>query len=340
MQYLGSQISIHHAAGSRFIAGQSLLSSCTRCGGRPAASCPACTGTHSIATELLAEAAVEQAIRELVVEFAFVSVRGCRGDADPNWPYRPSTFYWREPTGHQAAAASRRGAGAGASRPTASVTRSCPPRPERGRRRPSGSASWLEVIGLERQDRDVVVDSSIEDRRGPERGSSSQRRRERGHLPKAPPALRSKNGNLDSVNGPIQIKGVTTKLLEGVEGRPGLADLVTTKPTSGVNINTARREVLRALGLGAPSWRRSSNNGGLAPRAGAPARRPGPRGEQRHLPDRGPGHRGGPGRARITAIAHKCTDSGGETVAVRTVGPPPRSRILRSGRVHRLISIP
>jgi len=263
-----------------------------------------------IATHL-AEAAVEQAIRELVVEFAFVGV-GNDKDANPEVDC-PLTFYSRERLAIKRLP--HRDVALGGGQFTYCIS------DEEARLNLNGTTAerigkLLEVIGLERQDRDVVVDS-IQDWRDPNEDHRVNGAESEDTYLKRPIPYRSKNANLDSVNELIQIKGVTTQLLEGVEGRPGLADLVTTKPTSGVNINTARREVLRALGLGDAELTEIE--------------------QQRRLGPYGQGHRfGGRGltvtsrtfrieaqgivegqvRARITAIVQKRTDSGGETVAI------------------------
>ena len=45
------------------------------------------------------------------------------------------------------------------------------------------------------------------------------------------------------------VKGITPALMEGVDGRKGLADVVTVWGSGQININTVGREVLRGLGL-------------------------------------------------------------------------------------------
>jgi general secretion pathway protein K len=60
---------------------------------------------------------------------------------------------------------------------------------------------------------------------------------------------RARNGNLQDVSELLQIRGVTRELYVGVDGRPGLGDLVTTLRVTAVNLNTAGPPVLKALGL-------------------------------------------------------------------------------------------
>ena len=118
----------------------------------------------------------------------------------------------------------------------------------------------------------------------------------------------------------IQIKGVTPALMEGVDGRRGLADVVSVWGSGQINVNTAGREVLRALGLSDAQFSR---------RRAVPA--PGP------LPSRPPGWRppgvalshnsrtfriealglvDGQVRARLTAIVRKGANTGTDGITV------------------------
>jgi general secretion pathway protein K len=60
---------------------------------------------------------------------------------------------------------------------------------------------------------------------------------------------RARNGNLQDTSELLQIRGVTRELYVGVDGRPGLGDLVTALGVTAVNLNTASPPVLKALGL-------------------------------------------------------------------------------------------
>ena len=64
-----------------------------------------------------------------------------------------------------------------------------------------------------------------------------------------PVPYRSRNGNLQDTSELLQIRGVTRELYVGVDGRPGLGDLVTALGVTAVNLNTASPLVLKALGL-------------------------------------------------------------------------------------------
>src|SRR5262249_35844098 len=106
----------------------------------------------------------------------------------------------------------------------------------------------LEALGLEKEDRDIIVDS-IQDWRDPnEEHRANGAESEDTYLKRSVP-YRSKNANLDSLAELIQIRGITPKLLDGGTGRPGLAALPPVKGSGQVNINTVGKEVARALGL-------------------------------------------------------------------------------------------
>jgi general secretion pathway protein K len=102
----------------------------------------------------------------------------------------------------------------------------------------------LVALGVERQDRDVIMDS-IQDWR-----DANEEHRVNGaesdYYLKLEVPYKSKNGNLDSVNELLQIKGVTPVIFYGTEGKAGLVDVLTVRAAGQVNINTAGSEVLRA----------------------------------------------------------------------------------------------
>jgi hypothetical protein len=106
-------------------------------------------------------------------------------------------------------------------------------------------------------------------------------------------------------------------VLDGQEGRPGLAALVTVKSPGQININTARREVLRALNLSDAELNEIEQQ-----------RRLGPYGANHRFSGRGltftsqtfrieaEGLVDGQVRARLTAIVQKRTDTSGQGVTV------------------------
>jgi general secretion pathway protein K len=105
----------------------------------------------------------------------------------------------------------------------------------------------LQEAGVEKTDRDVIVDS-IQDWRDPNEehrlnGAESD------YYLGLPVPYRSKNANFDSVDELLQVKGVTPALLYGRPEAPGLAEHLTVLGTNATHVNTASPVVLRALGF-------------------------------------------------------------------------------------------
>ncbi|HYB70238.1 MAG TPA: hypothetical protein VEH80_06200, partial [Candidatus Bathyarchaeia archaeon] len=105
----------------------------------------------------------------------------------------------------------------------------------------------LTGLGVDREQRDVVLDS-LQDWR-----DANELRRLHGaesdFYLQLPLPYRSRNADVQDVAELLQVRGVTPELYAGVEGRPGLQDLVTAAAVTGVNLNTAPASVLKALGL-------------------------------------------------------------------------------------------
>jgi len=106
----------------------------------------------------------------------------------------------------------------------------------------------LQVLSLDKSERDVIVDS-LQDWRDPNEDHRLNGAESEDYYLKLPVPYRSRNANLESVAELLQIRGVTPRLFYGAEGTPGLIDLVTVKTPGVVNINTAGPAVLRAMGL-------------------------------------------------------------------------------------------
>ncbi len=183
----------------------------------------------------LAEAAVEQAIREIVAPSGFIAV----GEDDKlNFYTRDRLLIPRLP---------REKVDFGGAQYTYRVT------DEEGRLNLNNSPPdrvdrLLQALGIEKMGRDTIVDS-IQDWRDPNddhrlNGAESDDT----YLKLAVP-YRAHNANLESVNELLQIKGVTPAIFNGADGKPGLADFVTAKSPGQININTASPNVLRAVGL-------------------------------------------------------------------------------------------
>jgi type II secretory pathway component PulK len=106
----------------------------------------------------------------------------------------------------------------------------------------------LRTLGLDKSDRDVIVDSLL-DWKDPGEEHHLNGAESDDYYLKLPVPYRSRNGNLESVRELLQIRGVTHALFSGTEDTPGLVDLVTVKTRGQVNINTASPAVLRTVGL-------------------------------------------------------------------------------------------
>jgi general secretion pathway protein K len=105
-------------------------------------------------------------------------------------------------------------------------------------------------VGVEKQTRDVIVDS-IQDWRDPNEehrlnGAESD------YYMALPVPYRSKNADFDSVDELLQVQGVTREILYGHGETPGLAEHLTVWGTGAVNVNTASPLMLRAMGFAVP----------------------------------------------------------------------------------------
>src|SRR5262245_52630696 len=107
----------------------------------------------------------------------------------------------------------------------------------------------LQALEIDKSERDVIVDS-IEDWRDANdlariNGAESE------YYQQLPVPYRPRNGNLQDVAELQQIKGITPELYAGHDDKPGLVDLVTVRSRGvSININTAPKLILKALGLG------------------------------------------------------------------------------------------
>jgi general secretion pathway protein K len=271
-----------------------------------------------IATHL-AEAGLEQAIRELVGDFAHVGLGKEKGstdgkDDDATNADCPLAFYTSARLPIKRLPHHNVPLGPGhfsycISDEAARLNLNTSP-PERVSR-------LLEALGIERQERDALVDSIQDWRDANEDHRANGAESEDTYL-KRPIPYRSKNANFDSIAELQQVKGVTRKLLEGEDGRPGLASLVTVKGQGQININTVGREVARALGLSDAEFTEIEQFRRVAPYSSGTARFGG-RGftfTSRVFRIEAQGLIDGQVRAKLTAIVEKRPDAGGEGVVV------------------------
>jgi len=106
----------------------------------------------------------------------------------------------------------------------------------------------LQCLGIDKNRRDQIVDAILDwvDTNEEHRlhGAESD-----DYYLSLPTPYRARNGPMESVNELLQIKGVTPALFEGGDGKPGLADVFTAaKGAIQVNVNTAGPVVLCGMG--------------------------------------------------------------------------------------------
>lgn len=251
----------------------------------------------------LAEAAVEQAIREIAGEGAYVATDDDGG----------LTFYARDrrPLKRLPRDKVPLGAGHFSYRLTDEEARL-----NLNTASPDRVGRLFEALGIDKIERDAII-ASIQDWRDPNEDHRLNGAESEDTYLKLPLPYRSKNANLDSVNELLQIKGVTPAMLGGVDGKPGLADVVTVKTPGQVNINTAGPVVMRALNISDAEYAEIVQSRREIPYVNVG--RFGNRGlsvTTRTFRVEAEGLLDGQVRARITAIVQKRTDGGTETVAV------------------------
>lgn len=105
----------------------------------------------------------------------------------------------------------------------------------------------LTGLGVDRIARDTIVDS-IEDWRDANDTNRTNGAESDEYL-KLPVPYRARNGNLQDTAELLQIKGITPEIYHGRADQVGLADVVTTRSRGTVNLNTAPAPVLSALGF-------------------------------------------------------------------------------------------
>jgi len=188
----------------------------------------------TIATHL-AEAAVEQAIREIAADFTYVGL----DDQGVLTFYRPDqTPLPRLPREKVPLGAGQFTYRLNDEEARINVNAAPPDRLDR----------LLQALGLKKAERDTIV-SSIQDWRDANDDHRLNGAESDDTYLKLPVPYRARNGNLESTSELLQIKGVTPAIFTGADGRPGLSDLVSVGTPGQVNLNTAPPLVLRALGL-------------------------------------------------------------------------------------------
>jgi len=108
-------------------------------------------------------------------------------------------------------------------------------------------ARLLDALGVDATERDIIADSLQDWRDADElhrlHGAESE------FYLALPVPYRARNASLQHEAELLQIRGVTPELYSGAGDRPGLSELVTAATVSTANLNTASPLVLKALGL-------------------------------------------------------------------------------------------
>ncbi|MBI2529277.1 MAG: general secretion pathway protein GspK [Candidatus Rokubacteria bacterium] len=106
----------------------------------------------------------------------------------------------------------------------------------------------LAALGVEKRERDIINDS-LQDWKDANDEHRLNGAESEDHYLKLPVPYRARNGMLQDVSELLQIRGVTPALYRGTAERPGLGELVTVFGRNTVNVNTAPPAVLEALNL-------------------------------------------------------------------------------------------
>jgi general secretion pathway protein K len=106
----------------------------------------------------------------------------------------------------------------------------------------------LLALGLGKRERDIITDSLEDWRDANDTYRSNGAESEDTYL-RLPVPYRARNADLQDTAELLQIKGITAELYRGAGDKPGLVDVVTTRSRGTVNLNTAAPAVLEALGL-------------------------------------------------------------------------------------------
>lgn len=189
----------------------------------------------------LAEAGVEQGLRELSGEGTHASL-----------PFDGILTFYRQggvALPRLARTRVRLGAGEFSYRITDEAGRFPIPRGQDGISRQNFDR-LLQCLGVDKINRDQIIDSVFDwvDANDEHRMNGAE---SEDYYLKLPTPYRTRNGQIESVNELLQIKGVTRELFEGVQGHPGLRDVMTARYQGQPNINTAGPVVFCAMDISA-----------------------------------------------------------------------------------------
>lgn len=175
----------------------------------------------------------------------------------------------------------------------------------------------LQALGIDKIERDVINDS-LQDWRDANEDHRLNGAESDDFYLELPLPYRSKNASLDSITELLQVKGVTPAIYHGTAEKPGLAAFVTVKSPGQVNLNTAPCVVLKALALGEAECTSVDQTRRGGPYTTVPGQFGG-RGlatTTRTFRIEAEGIVGGEVRARLTAIVQRRADAASDSVAV------------------------
>jgi general secretion pathway protein K len=185
----------------------------------------------------------------------------------------------------------------------------------------------LLVLGVDKQTRDIINDS-LQDWKDANELRRANGAESEDYL-RLPVPYRARNANLEDVAEFLQIRGVTPELYFGRSGEPGLAEFVTVRGAGQVNINTASPTVLKALALSDAEISQIVQARAATPYPQVPAQFTG-KGlsvSTRTFRIEAEGFVGGERTARVVAIVQKGTDAKGQpTGVVLSWNPSPGGR--------------
>jgi general secretion pathway protein K len=106
----------------------------------------------------------------------------------------------------------------------------------------------LQCLGVDKINRDQIADSILDwiDSNDEHRTNGAE---SDDYYLKLSPPYRARNGAIESITELLQIKGITQAIFEGIDGRPGLRDVLTARGAGRLNVNTAGPVVFCAMGV-------------------------------------------------------------------------------------------
>jgi general secretion pathway protein K len=129
----------------------------------------------------------------------------------------------------------------------------------------------LQCLGVDKIERDHIADSIL-DWIDPNEEHRLNGAESDDYYLTLPTPYRARNAQIESINELLQIKGVTPAIFGGVDGRPGLAEVLTSRGPGPVNVNTAGVVVFCAMGVSGAEISEIAQGRSEGPYAAVPGR--------------------------------------------------------------------